>query len=502
MIVFHTYTIQVDNMHELYDYSVECGKNANNLYNKTLFIQRQVMTYVKKDSYKWSENEMDVMEKIRRLINAKGFNAPTEKKWLIGFEKMSNLMVLTQDNDYYAKGFPKQTAERVIKQMYSDFSSYFENLRKYKRDPSSYTGIPKLPHYKTKGSIGEFEFSNQSAKVRYDEKNHIWYSILPGRRRINLGKKKPDGKLDKVSVSFSNGTFTYGFVFAVEIADPVFQETPKRIASIDLGVNNLMAVTNNIGVPCVLYKGGVVKSINQQFNKYVAAEMSNETIGSNEKFVPTEKFEKICKKRNNAILDYFHKLTNHFTAWCVDNRIDTVVIGCNKGWKQEVSMGSIYNQNFVMIPFYKLKKLLSYKLYEKGINFIDQEESYTSLASFVDGDKIPVYNANEQKTYQFSGKRGPTEYKGHKKPSGYRGLYESSNGTIVNSDLNGSANILRKRFPNAFKEGATPNFANITVIVVPYFESIITNTERQKNASLIKGISNSKKRRLNRKNCK
>lgn len=63
---------------------------------------------------------------------------------------------------------------------------------------------------------------------------------------------------------------------------------PRRICAIDFGVNNLMAVTSNCGPASVLYKGSVLKSVNQYYNKRIAFIVSEQTLATGKKFVPTE----------------------------------------------------------------------------------------------------------------------------------------------------------------------------------------------------------------------
>ena len=111
--------------------------------------------------------------------------------------------------------------------------------------------------------------------------------------------------------------------------------------------------------------------------------------------------------------------------------IETVFIGKNQGWKQEVSLGKKTNQSFTQIPFNTFISQLTYKCLLKGITVVEQEESYTSKASFVDQDEIPVYK-NIQTNPQFSGKRVS------------RGLYRTKDGRVLNADVNGSYNILVK----------------------------------------------------------
>ena len=192
------------------------------------------------------------------------------------------------------------------------------------------------------------------------------------------------------------------------------------------------------------------------------------------------------------------KTACHFMAWCVEHRIDTIVLGVNKYWKQEVNIGHVNNQNFVQIPFTYLRSIISYKASEHGISIIEQEESYTSKASFLDNDSIPVYKEGDNTKYTFSGKRKPTHYKGMYKKDGFRGLYIASDGTIINSDLNGSANILRKAIPDAFINGIKPDFNKVTIIKNADLEFVLAN-QRIQVSKVHPFISKSKKRRLEKK---
>ena len=212
-----------------------------------------------------------------------------------------------------------------------------------------------------------------------------------------------------------------------------------------------MAVTNNCGLPCLLYKGGVVKSVNQRYNKRIAKVMSKQTRGSDKMFVPTEEYWKVTNYRNDKIRDVMLKAGKSLILWCVENRIDTIVIGSNPGWKQKVSLGRETNQKFVQIPFDRLKHILKYQGERNGIRILEQEEAYTSRASFMDHDEIP--DLGEEAS--FSGTRIQ------------RGLYRTKEGENINADLNGSANILRKAFPDAFSGKSVPDFKNIVVIKHP-----------------------------------
>ena len=147
----------------------------------------------------------------------------------------------------------------------------------------------------------------------------------------------------------------------------------------------------------------------------------------------SKKLDQLSAYRTNYIRDCFHKMSRLLMKWCKSHEVGYLVLGSNKFWKQEVDIDKRNNQNFVSIPFEMLKSMIELKSNEYGITVIRQEESYTSKASFLDLDFIPVYNEEEpDKKYHFSGRRI------------HRGLYKSADGTLINADINGAANILRK----------------------------------------------------------
>ena len=142
--------------------------------------------------------------------------------------------------------------------------------------------------------------------------------------------------------------------------------------------------------------------------------------------------DQLSAYRTNYIRDCFHKMSKKLLLWCQQNDIGYLVLGSNTFWKQNVNIGKVNNQNFVSIPFEMLKKMIELKAIEYGVTVIKSEESYTSKASFLDNDEIPVYKEGVNIKYRFSGKRIK------------RGMYQSSDGTYINADINGAANILRK----------------------------------------------------------
>jgi len=221
--------------------------------------------------------------------------------------------------------------------------------------------------------------------------------------------------------------------------EKIKQQPSERIISIDLGLNNFVTITNNIGLQPIVIKGEGIKSINHFYNKQKAAMISELKKFNNQDW--SNRLDKLTIKRNNRIEDFMHKSSSYVINYCIENNIDTLVIGKNEAWKQEIDLGKRNNQNFVQIPYNSFIEKLEYKCQDVSIKFIVNEESYTSKASFIDDDVIPNFKKNDKNSYVFSGKRIK------------RGLYKSEEGILINADVNGSYNIGRKVFPMQYAKG-------------------------------------------------
>ena len=200
--------------------------------------------------------------------------------------------------------------------------------------------------------------------------------------------------------------------------------------ALDLGVNNLVTAVSSTGKTFII-DGRRLKSINQWFNKENARLQS---IKDKQHFGKrtTNRQKAIARDRNHKVNDYMNKTARRIINYCITNDIGTLVAGYNETFQRSSRIGKQNNQNFVNIPYGQLRGKLEYLCELNGIIFVKQEESYTSKASFWDKDGIPVYNADNPKEYQFSGRRV------------HRGLYKTASGKTLNADVNGALNIMRK----------------------------------------------------------
>jgi putative transposase len=248
----------------------------------------------------------------------------------------------------------------------------------------------------------------------------------------------------------------------------------------------MMAVVNNFGAECMIFNGHIMKAYNQLANKRISKIVSKQTKGTTEKFVPTDGYYKVLNKRQNSMKDYILKTSKMLIDWCIEQCVDTIVIGHSAFWKDKCPFKDKETQNFVQIPFDSLIKAIRYRCERAGIKLVVKEESYTSKASFLDGDFIPVYNKKLTKEEHKLIDKTFSGYRPH------RGIYVSKDGTRINADLNGAANILRKAFPDAFEKGTMPDFRNMRYIVHPDYENRKANQEKQRQAKEIQNAQDFK----------
>jgi putative transposase len=246
-------------------------------------------------------------------------------------------------------------------------------------------------------------------------------------------------QIDCARIIPKDGYYVIEVVHSEACADKL--EDNERYIGIDLGVSNFATVTSNVKeITPFIINGRPLKSMNQFYNKRMARYTS--ILEKTNKKKTSIKTKKLILKRKNKIDNYMHRASKKIVSFCIENNINSIVVGKNDGWKQDVNTGHQNNQAFVNIPHSRFIEMLSYKCELKGISFIANEESYTSKASFLNLDQIPIYKKGENKDYEFSGYRKS------------RGLYKlKDQNKTINADVNGSYNILRKAFPTAFANG-------------------------------------------------
>jgi putative transposase len=307
--------------------------------------------------------------------------------------------------------------QQVLKQVDRNFKSFFNAIKTWKNDPSKFQGMPKPPHYKRKNGRNLVYFTSLQCRLKDG-------FVLLTQKMERLGFPKIKTTLKSVKgvriVPFGD-RYNIELIYDYEPRDLHLNE--NNVLGIDLGLNNIVTASDNIGNKPLIIKGGVIKSINQFYNKQLAKYKSASKICNNNEV--TKRILKFHRKRNNKIRDFFHKTSRKVVNYCISNDIGTIVIGYNEGWKQGISIGKRSNQNFVSVPFLKLVQQIEYKSEMVGIKVVRITEEYTSQTCSSCG----VVRKSNRK---------------------YRGLYVCKDcGVVLNADVNASKNMIQKGVPES-----------------------------------------------------
>lgn len=347
-----------------------------------------------------------------------------EKEYL----KYESNYLMCKDNENYKK-LNSNMAQQILKEVDGVFKSFFGLIRLAKQGKYNFRDI-RLPKYLKRDShttlvIGFVRIKDNELVIPYSQgfkKEHkpITIKIPP----ILVGKKIKEIRIiPKLNARFFEVQYCY------EAVETQREFDSNKALAIDIGISNLTTCVTSEGRSFII-DGRRLKSINQWFNKENSRLQSiKDKQGS---IVPTKRQGIIRNNRNNAVNDYINKTCRYIINYCLVNNIGNLVIGYNETLQRDINLGSRTNQNVANIPVGNIKEKLEYlcKLY--SINFVKQEESYTSKASFFDNDTIPKYNADNPRELVFSGTRVK------------RGLYVTAKGYGLNADVNGALNILKK----------------------------------------------------------
>lgn len=424
--MYKTTNIIIKKDSELTRYFSHMCSESKLFKNSVIFRCRQLLSASRKDFTDLQEHEQSVLDEFKQTVGP--FKAISERYCLPGYKHFDYLFKVTKNPDYY-NDLPMQCNQQIIKEVLQSFKGFFNASRAYKKNPSGFTGKPKLPGYVLSEETS-FDITNQDAVIKAAPEGTAFLKLPKTKLTIPLGSLNL-GKLKEVTVKPYYDTYKVCIVTEEPDPKPAVLDKDKYL-SIDLGVDNFIATSNNCGLAPFVIKGNVVKSYNQWFNKKSAFYQSLLPEGIH----TSKRIQCLWKNRKHRTEDFYNKAASYVIKYCVSNKIGNLVIGKNLGWKQEVSIGGANTQNFCFISHTYFVNKLTQIAERTSIKVITTEESYTSKASFLDSDKIPVYG--EDKRHKFSGKRI------------YRGLYRSKEGLLINSDVNGASNILKKAVNTAF----------------------------------------------------
>ena len=319
-----------------------------------------------------------------------------------------------------------QAAQQSLRTVAESFKSYYGLIKAYQS--GKIDTRPRIPNYRKKGGLANLTYPKQALKIK---ENQIrvplgntckrWSSI--DSFLIPMPSNLSFADIRELIILPRNRCFYLEFVYEKEME--VVELNKNNVLGIDPGLNNWLTCVSNVENSFII-DGKQIKSMNRWYNKKVSTIKENKPKG-----FWNNQLAAITEKRNRQMRDGINKAARLVINHCLENNIGTIVFGWNKGNKNQIELGKKINSEFVPIPTAKLKERIAGLAEEYGIEFIETEESYTSQASFLDGDYLPKYG---EKPFDW-------------KPSGKRisrGLYRTASRGCVNADCNGAANIIFK----------------------------------------------------------
>lgn len=378
----------INRNHSLYNECDSLCFSSKNIYNRTLYLIRkeyeESKTYnVLNDSYSFMKNEECFMQ------------------------------------------LPQKVAQATLRAVHATCNSFFGMIRSKNVDNKNIR-FPKFLHKEDGRYVATFNSQTISKKV-FDKSHKIKLSKV----NIEFYTKINDFKsINCVRIVPKIEQYVIEVIYTIDDVEKI--KFNKRIASIDLGINNLATLTYSSGEQPTIINGKPLKSINQFYNKELAKHKSKLEKVNKKKH--SHRTRRLTNKRNNKVNNYLHRASKRIINDLKDKNISVLVIGKNDGWKRNCNIGSRSNQNFIQIPHSRFVGMISYKCEKVGIKVILTEESYTSKCSFLDLEDIRKHD----------------DYKGKRI---HRGLFVSQKGNKINADVNGSYNIMRKAFPKVFNNG-------------------------------------------------
>jgi putative transposase len=349
------------------------------------------------------------------------------------------LFHLLKETDAY-QALPSKVANQVLLQVHLAWKAFFEAMEAYRECPDTFTGRPKLPKYLHK---------TQGRNLLIFERGCIWKAELRGREIAvsQLGllgeTKQQPSVVQQVRLVPKSDHYVLEVVYKAE-RQGAEGLAPDLFVALDPGVNVLAALTSNKpGFVPRLVSGKPLKASNQLYNKQ-REHLQKQLTRGKEPHYTSHRLDRITTKRNRRVMQYLHTASRRIIDLLVEEGIGVLVLGKNPFWKTNVELGKKHNQEFVQIPHARFFELLRYKAEARGIRVLVTEESYTSQASFLDLDPLPLYDpaqgAEQEDKPRFSGRRDGR-------------WYRVKGRSPIHADVNGSFNIGRKVFPTAFSPG-------------------------------------------------
>ena len=377
-------------------------------------VERHIITKTDKNY----ESIKEICHKSKNLYNYANYIL---RKSFFETNKLPNeydlVKILTNENQSDYRALPAQTAQQTIKLLFKNWKSFFKLCKAYKKDKSKFKGRPRIPKFKPRAEKGFFAtiFTDQQLSKK---DNKLYLPKLANLKPITTKVST----IKQVRLIPATACFIVEIVYEKDIRQ--VEKSDGSVAAIDLGLDGFVTLLDNQGYQPFIINGKGAKSYNQFYNKRKASlqsQLPENIFSSNE-------LRQLELRRNLFMQNFLHQSSSIVIKALIERKIETLVIGLNEDWKQEMNLGKITNQNFVSIPHRKLVDQLIYKCEEIGVKVILTEEAYTSKIDHFIGEEMKHHD-------KYAGKRI------------YRGLFRSSTGLLIQGDVNGALGIMRKVFP-------------------------------------------------------
>ena len=339
-------------------------------------------------------------------------------KWL-RYGEVNRLLKADKDYPDYREMPTAQTAQQTLRLLDKNWTSFFAAIKDWKAHPEK---------YKAKDGYFPLVLTNQNCKLK--DGVIRFPRTFQGFTVKAIFACQPDAVFKQARFIPHGGEIDLELVY--ELPEVEEKADNGKYAAIDIGVDNLAALAWNTGKRPVLLKGTPLKSVNQYYNKQMAKRRSICELMNGRH--SSKRIARLTAKRNRKVEDYLHKASRKVIDLCAEQDVSVLVVGKNKGWKQEAKLGRRVNQSFVQLPFARFIQMLQYKAEAIGMKVVLTEESYTSGTSFLDGE-VPTKDCYD------------------KSRRVHRGLFQANDGRKINADVNGAYQIMRKVFPNVNADG-------------------------------------------------
>lgn len=346
----------------------------------------------------------------------------------------SKIYMEYRKTNWHSKYLHSHTLQQVILNVIQNYKSYIRLKEMYEKDNGSLKGKPRLPRYKHANDAKEIVFTKYAIRI---ENNKLKLSLskeIQDRFQVkslnflisNKLKKLVDlSSIKMIKIILTKGKTTMNIIYERETKTLAGDNT--NICAIDLGLNNIVALTNKENTNTLIVSGKEAKSKNKYILDRIKhlQQINMKMLKEATYYKNTKQINKLYEYRQNYIKTFMHKVSKMVVEYAIENKCYKIIVGDLKGIKQDMD----YNKDFVRLPLQILAQMIEYKVKLKGIEVVKISERYTSGVSALDNEEITKENYNPKRRK-------------------FRGLFITNNGKKINADINGSLNILRKYIIN------------------------------------------------------